>query len=106
MTRPISDILEELDTAAGAMLLIPSAFVPRDVLKELHADVLAAIARPAEAERVIDDFADWLCRALIHIATPPVEAKWIRLAKALHDQVKNDLRRAREEELRQLRDGR
>jgi hypothetical protein len=106
MTRPISDILEELDDCADAVAHLPARFVPRDKLQALHADVQSAIARPAEGERVIDDFADWLCRALIHIATPPTEPKWLRLAKALHHQVKDDLRRAREEELRQMRDGR
>ena len=109
MSRPISDILDELDTAAGAMLRVPSAFIALDVLIALRADVVAAIQRPAENIRVIDDIARFLCEILIHMASAgrrEDRLRWERAARALHPEVQDDLKRAREEELRQLRDGR
>jgi hypothetical protein len=101
--RPASDILEELDTVASAMLRIPSAFVARDVLIALHADVVDASERPVEGIRLIDDFALFLACALLQIASVgPGGARWLRLAKALLPEIKEDLKRAREEELRQM----
>lgn len=104
MTRLLSDILEELDTAATAMLRVPSAFVEIDCLIKLRADIIIAIERPAEAERVIDFIDQGLVEVLLRLADRPSDrARLVRVARALHLEVQQDLRRAREEELRQMR---
>ena len=107
MTR-ISDILEELESTAGDMLRIPAAFVPRFVLEALHADIIGAIERPAEGERIIDEAHEFLARCLVNACVGVGCGRWIRGARAMLDfiQSEGDLKRAREEELRQLRDGR
>jgi hypothetical protein len=98
--RRNSELLHDLDRYAQIIIASPHlAFGYREPLEDLRAEVVAAVKRPADDERTIDDVAIILVDSLLR--TTPSDPRWRRIAEACRPWVREDVRRATDLELRQ-----
>lgn len=90
--RPLSAVLSDLVRLATSILDRPhSAIVEVETVAGLRAEIEAAIARPQERERLIDERTLWLCTALRKLATEvgrETRAEWRDLAEYLLPKVR------------------
>jgi hypothetical protein len=103
MTRPVSEILADLDAIAGRILAAPYvAFGYRQPLPSLREEIAFALARPATV-RTIDDTAAMLVTCLINLAVDG-DPRWGDIARVLRPYVAQSLKASIEQELHEMTD--
>lgn len=102
LPRRVSDVLHDLLNLAHTITLSPAtALRYRPRVEAIRMEVMKAVQRPAPDGRVIDEFADMLCQALLHVCRWDWrEARWLDLARYLLPVIRGDFERALEHEAR------
>lgn len=101
VTRKVSDVLYDLSNIGQLIVMSPpTALKYRPRVEQLRAEVQKLVARPAPDGRFIDEFADMLCQALLHVCKWDWrEGRWLDLARHLMPVIRGDFERALRDDL-------
>lgn len=104
LPRSVSEVLlDVLNVATLAASTPQAAFGHRAQLESLRAEVAAAVARPAEDVRVIDDMSIFVVQAALHLAGNRWnEPRWRQLVEFLLPHIRRDWKAALMQEMRPI----